>query len=427
MKRFLFLVQVAFVLAISTATCMAQDAAMFNYQGLVRVSGQPFTGNGQFKFAILSTNGLSSLWSNDGTSVDGGEPGASLTIAVSDGVFNVMIGDPTLGMQTINPTIFNSQTPLKLRTWFNDGTHGFQQLLPDSRLTDLTLKTLATGDVDFTIYVNGATGNDADSGLTPAKAKKTIQAAVDTLPGRLKCNVTIDIADGVYREMVKMTGISCAIGKELTLLGDDTWTTASAGDPTVRITGADTDLPTPTAVRQMGLHAAQCTGIVLKGLLFDYATWSGAFLTNGSYRMERCKASHCTWGISPCQQTNVNLHNCVASQNTVHGIGMSRATWAEVKWCKGFGNGNAGLAIDGQCGVIVAGTDDFSNNGVSGIMCNAQSNIGFVGGTVGKFNNNGQYGAVVSYMSYISSFDSAGIQVLGTARSLIVSGSQNLP
>jgi hypothetical protein len=37
------------------------------YQGQVKVNGQPFHGAGQFKFAIVSGNGLAAFWTNDGT------------------------------------------------------------------------------------------------------------------------------------------------------------------------------------------------------------------------------------------------------------------------------------------------------------------------------------------------------------------------
>ena len=41
----------------------------YNYAGQVSVNGQPFEGEGLFKFALVNTDGKITYWSNDGTSV----------------------------------------------------------------------------------------------------------------------------------------------------------------------------------------------------------------------------------------------------------------------------------------------------------------------------------------------------------------------
>ena len=196
----------------------ADDQVMFNYQGRVKVNGDPFDGTGYFKFALVNNPGTITLWSNDGTSIGGNEPTASISVEVYEGIFNVLIGDTTSGMEPLNSSIFNYPNEIKLRIWFSDGSHGFQQLLPDRKIINPQLLGLSTGKTDFTIYVDGATGNDSNNGLTPANAKQTIQSAVDSLPERLSCNVTIDIADGVYREEVKVFGLFVEPGKQLIFL-----------------------------------------------------------------------------------------------------------------------------------------------------------------------------------------------------------------
>ena len=47
------------------------------YQGEVRVSGAPYTGDGYFKFAVVNAAGSTTFWSNDGTSTGGTEPTAA--------------------------------------------------------------------------------------------------------------------------------------------------------------------------------------------------------------------------------------------------------------------------------------------------------------------------------------------------------------
>lgn len=392
---------------------LGQDAVMFNYQGKVKVGGQPFNATGSFKFAILNTSGTVTLWSNDGTSTDAQEPQAAVSIPVSDGVFNVMIGDPTAGMQTINSTVFNSRTPLKLRTWFNDGTHGFEQLNPDSNLVDLTLQTISTGKGDFTVYVNAASGDDANNGLSPSKAKKTIQSAVDTLPSQLRCNVTVDIADGVYREQVLVSGLAISFGKSLTFVGDESWTPASASDPKVRITGADVDSPSPVKVRPNCFVATQCDGIVLRGILFDYAQGSGASLINGSYKTIGCKASHNAYGLIGRSQADIIMEDCEASYNTLHGLYLARNSFGLLSRCKATYNSHSGVFADSQCSVSFNGTGDYCNNTVNGAAACSNSSLGATLGLVAKFQNNGQYGLSAQYRSYVTDFYGSTITISG--------------
>ena len=228
--RKLMIVVICVLLALTLKMGSFAEDVMFNYQGRVKVQGNAFTGTGNFKFAIVNNAGNESLWSNDETSTGGGEPTASIAISVAEGIFNVMVGDTTLGMAAINRTVFNHPSQIKLRTWFSDGTHGFQQLLPDQKLVNVDLLGITSGTDDFTIYVNGSTGNDEHNGLTPEKAKKTIQAAVDVLPARIYSNVTIQVATGVYKEQVLIEGITVKAGKTLYLKGDETWTPTGSVD-----------------------------------------------------------------------------------------------------------------------------------------------------------------------------------------------------
>ena len=74
-------------------------------------------------------------WSNDGTSVNGSEPAAGVSVAVTNGLFTVVLGDTTQpNMAAISTALF-TQPDLQLRIWFNDGTHGFAALNPAQNLT----------------------------------------------------------------------------------------------------------------------------------------------------------------------------------------------------------------------------------------------------------------------------------------------------
>lgn len=59
-----------------------------------------------------------------------------------------------------------------------------------------------------TIYVNGATGDDLNDGLTSSTPFKTIQAALDSIPKYLNSSVTVDVATATYNEDVWVIGFT---------------------------------------------------------------------------------------------------------------------------------------------------------------------------------------------------------------------------
>ena len=106
--------------------------ATLNYAGQVAVNGQPFDGQGLFKFALVNADGNASYWSNDGTSANGSEPTADVSIPVNGGLYSLLLGNTAMsGMGAIDPQVFAQHGDAKLRVWFSDGVNGFQQLSPD--------------------------------------------------------------------------------------------------------------------------------------------------------------------------------------------------------------------------------------------------------------------------------------------------------
>ena len=47
---------------------------VIGYQGHIETGGVAFTGNGQFKFALVNATGDTTFWSHDGTSTAGSAP-----------------------------------------------------------------------------------------------------------------------------------------------------------------------------------------------------------------------------------------------------------------------------------------------------------------------------------------------------------------
>lgn len=119
-----------------TAPLDAAVPPLVSYQGRVAVGGQPFTGSGQFRFALINQADGSSLWSNDGTSVVGSQPSNAVPLPVTNGLFTILLGDVTrLNMGALPVDLFATHSDVRLRVWFNDGVNGSIQLNPDTRLT----------------------------------------------------------------------------------------------------------------------------------------------------------------------------------------------------------------------------------------------------------------------------------------------------
>jgi hypothetical protein len=110
----------------------AQVPGLINHQGRVVDNGTNFDDTGQFMFALIDSGGTTNYWSNDGTAA--GQPVAAVSLAVTKGLYSVLLGDTTVSnMSAITSDVF-ANTDVWLRVWFNDGVNGFQQLSPDERL-----------------------------------------------------------------------------------------------------------------------------------------------------------------------------------------------------------------------------------------------------------------------------------------------------
>ncbi|MGO4678210.1 DUF1565 domain-containing protein, partial [Bosea sp. 2YAB26] len=59
---------------------------------------------------------------------------------------------------------------------------------------------------DITYYVNAASGNDSNNGLTSSAPFKTISKAISMIPQIVNHNVIINVAAGTYNEEVSLSG-----------------------------------------------------------------------------------------------------------------------------------------------------------------------------------------------------------------------------
>ncbi len=106
---------------------------MINYQGQVTVEGAVFSGAANFRFAIVDGVG-NYYWSNDDNTPPVSPPTTDVSLSVTEGLFNVILGRSG-SMADIPASIFEEED-LYLRIWFDDGLgHGLQQLTPDQSLS----------------------------------------------------------------------------------------------------------------------------------------------------------------------------------------------------------------------------------------------------------------------------------------------------
>ncbi len=158
----------------------AQVPQIINYQGKIAVGTTPFSGTGQFRFALVNGNGSASYWSNDGTSTAGGEPTAAVSLPVVNGLYIVPLGDATLANMTTIPATVFTNADVRVRVWFNDGSNGSQLLAPDQRITSVGYAMVAS--------------TVPDGAITTAKLAPAARPRHDRQESKLSGNVTVGTA-----------------------------------------------------------------------------------------------------------------------------------------------------------------------------------------------------------------------------------------
>lgn len=289
---------------------------MIHYQGYVTVSGTPFTGGGLFRFALVDAAGTTTLWSHDGTSAGGAAPTTALNIAVNQGLYSVLLGDPAVpGMtEPVPASVFEDNTDVFLRIWFDDGVNGLQQLAPDTRIASVGYALVAESLVG---------GSISGAALTPGL----------TLGGASETGSVTLLADGDQKRVVLKAGEST--GRASLRLFDETGTF-----DTVRLVGAEAG----TAGGQLLLK----NGSGNTTLEFD-AQDGGSTTAGGLIRLNKDDGNHVAKLAADIDNGNSGLllYDTAGTQETLRMTGAYLGTRGAFLTMKNA-NGNPTLQFYGQ-------------------------------------------------------------------------------
>ncbi|BCX50181.1 hypothetical protein HAHE_40890 [Haloferula helveola] len=125
-------------------TTHAELPAVLHHQGRVTVNNVNFDGNGSFRFLLFtdsdsdhSSGNETAIWKiDDATPSDLNEPVTAVSLTVSQGLYSIRLGEaPQVALPTdLVPPPGES---LFLRTWFDNGVNGSQQLSPDQQIASV--------------------------------------------------------------------------------------------------------------------------------------------------------------------------------------------------------------------------------------------------------------------------------------------------
>ena len=170
------------------------------------MGGEPYTGTGYFKFAIVSSAGDLTYWSNDSSSSGGAEPTNAVSLSVQDGLFSVLLGNPNppYDMPSITAAVF-ADRPRRLHVWFDeDGVGSFTDL----GTTFIASVPYALNSETLDGLDSGAFQQKVDHVVVVAKSGgdyTTIQGAIDSIADNGPDSVyLVWVGPGTYSETVTM-------------------------------------------------------------------------------------------------------------------------------------------------------------------------------------------------------------------------------
>lgn len=145
------LLPIALLAGLLSSPANGQVPQLMSYQGRLSASGTNLCGPAELKFALVSGEGAETYWSNDGSSTQGSQPSTAVCLPVTNGLFNVLLGDVTLTNMTPVPVRVFANSAVWLRLWVRTGTNDFVRLDPDQRIAAVGYAMMAANLPDGTI------------------------------------------------------------------------------------------------------------------------------------------------------------------------------------------------------------------------------------------------------------------------------------
>ncbi len=286
-----------------------------SYQGYVTVNGSPYTGSGYFKFVITDRYGTTSYWSNDGSSSGGAEPTGAVPLTVTNGMFNVLLGDSP--MFPLDVSVFDLLDRY-LRVWFSSDNATFVLLAPDRRFAQVpfALQAIQAENADTLDGQHGAFYQQRVGGTCAAGSTVKEVAAdgsVTCLPVEPRPGFTVSYPNseawgGQYTSItIGANGLGLISYGGLNVLHcDDLACTAG----------------TPTRLDTVGQDTSITLGADGLGLISYYDA------TNGNLKVAHCSNAACTAAtLSTLDSTgDVGAHNSI----TIGADGLGLISYADL-------------------------------------------------------------------------------------------------
>ena len=190
------------------AAPLAGAPTVVSYQGHVTVAGIAYSGPGYFKFAVADQPACTtSYWMNDGSPASCTAPSAAVSLTVSNGLFNVLLGDTSITNMTALPASVFSGTTRYLRVWFSSDNVTFTHLTPDRRIAAVPYALQATNADLLDGQESSAFQQKYNNVVVVAKSGgdyTTIGATLAAISASAADRYLIWVAPGTYTESVTM-------------------------------------------------------------------------------------------------------------------------------------------------------------------------------------------------------------------------------
>ena len=349
------------------------------------------------------------FWSNDGTGIGSGstQPTSPVSVAVTNGLFTVALGDTTLVDMTAISALLFTQPNLQLRIWFNDGVNGFVALSPLQNLTPTPYADFANTASDLTgtfpssqlsgTIANGQLANNsitvsAGSGLSGGGAVALGNSTTLNNAGVLSVTGDANITANTVAGAVSLTDNSTSTSTGNTIVSRDTTASFSANNITIYGALAFPDGASITSGGSSFLFSGNNDLFI--GLYAGGTTTAAANLAVGPYALNVNKSGSGNTAIGGSA-----LQNCTNGNNNI-----------------AIGSGAAANLSTGSYNIDIGSPGSTGDNGAIRIGYGIYQTSAYINGIYGttvsgvavQVNSSGQLGVLSSSQKFKTDIHSMG-------------------